>query len=72
MSKDIDVSLWIDFYEFYGEHPLQEVLGGNFVAIDENLHAEFAEFRGKVQSYIGTTLAWLKELSCLKCCVDSS
>ena len=49
MSKDIDVSLWIDFREFYGELPLQEVLGGNLVVANENVHAEFAEFRG--QSY---------------------
>ena len=39
---------------FYGMFPLQEVLGGNFV-VNENLHNEFAEFKGKVQSYIGTT-----------------
>ena len=66
MSKDIDVFLWIDFREFYGEHPLQEVLGGDFVAIDENVHAEFAEFRGKVQSYIGTTCCVVKGIELLK------
>ena len=42
-TQDIDVSLWIDFREFYGYFPLQEVLGGNFVVVNENLHAEFAE-----------------------------
>ncbi|KAL5508794.1 hypothetical protein EMCRGX_G004033 [Ephydatia muelleri] len=51
LSKDIDVSLWIDFREFYGYFPLQEVLGGKFVVVNENLHAEFAEFNGKVLSY---------------------
>ena len=44
LSKDIDVSLWIDF-------PLQEVLGKHFVVVNENLHAEFAEFNGKVCNY---------------------
>ena len=38
LSKDIDVSLWIDFREFY--FPLQEVLGGNFVVVNENLHSK--------------------------------
>ena len=47
MSKDIDVSLWTDFREFYGSFPLQEVLGRNFVVVNENLHADFAEFKGK-------------------------
>ena len=66
MSKDIDVSLWIDFHEFYGELPLQEVLGVNFVVVNENVHAEFAEFRGKVLSYIGTTCCMVKGIELLK------
>ena len=64
LSKDIDVSLWIDFREFYGN--LQEVLGGNFVVVNENLHAEFAEFKGKVLSYIGTTHCLVKRIELLK------
>ena len=47
LSKDIDVSLRIDFHEFYGNFPLQEVLGGKYVVVNENLHAEFTEFKGK-------------------------
>ena len=70
LYKNIDVSLWIDFCEFYGNFPLQEVLGGNFVVVNENLHAEFAEFKGKVLSYIGTTHCLVKGLSCLKCGAD--
>ena len=66
LSKDIDVSLWINFCEFYGELPLQEVLGRNFVVVNENVHAEFAEFRGKVQSYIGTTCCMVKGIELLK------
>ena len=65
LSKDIDVSLWIDFREFYGNFPLQEVLGGNFVVVNENLHAEFAEFKGKVLSYIETTHCLVKGIELL-------
>ena len=60
------VSLWIDFREFYGNFPLQEVLGGNFVVVNENLHAEFAEFKGKVLSYIATTHCLVKGIELLK------
>ncbi|KAL5489508.1 hypothetical protein EMCRGX_G018606 [Ephydatia muelleri] len=60
LYKNIDVSLWIDFREFYGNFQLQEVLGENFVVVNENLHAEFAEFKGKVLSYIGTTHCLVK------------
>ena len=66
LSKDIDVFLWIDFCEFYGNFPLQEVLGGNFVVVNENLYAEFAEFKGKVLSYIGTTHCLVKRIELLK------
>ena len=66
MSKDIDVSLWIVFREFYGNVPLQEVLGGYFVVVNEILHAEFAEFKGKVLSYIRTTRCLVKEIALLK------
>lgn len=69
-SKDIDVSLWIDFSEFYGIVPLQEVLGGNFIVVNENLHAEFAEFKGKSYHTLELPIAWLKELRCLKCGAD--
>ena len=67
LYKNIDVSLWIDFREFYGNFQLQEVLGGNFVVVNENLHAaEFAEFKGKVLSYIGTTHCLVKGIEVLK------
>ena len=66
MSKDIGVSFWIDFSEFYGELSLQEVLGGNLVVVNENVHAEFAEFRGKLQSYIGRTCCMIKGIELLK------
>ena len=35
LSKDIDVALWIDYHTFYGECPLKELLGGNFVIVNE-------------------------------------
>ena len=66
MSKDINASLWIDLREFYGNFPLQEVLGENLVVVNENLHAEFAEFKGKVLSYIGTTHCLVKRIELLK------
>ena len=66
MSKDIFVSLWIDFRGLYGKFPLQEVLGGTFVVVNENLHDEFAEFKGKVQSYIGTACRLVKGIKLLK------
>ena len=63
LYKNIDISLWIDFREFYGNFQLQEVLGGNFVVVNENLHAEF---KGKVLSYIGTTHCLVKGIEVLK------
>ena len=66
LSKDIDVSLWIGFCEFYGNFPLQEVLGRNFVVVNENLQAEFAEFKGKVLLYMGTTHFLVKGIELLK------
>ena len=45
---------------------MQEVLGGNFVVVNENVHGEFAEFRGKVQSCIGTTHCLVKGIELLK------
>ena len=45
--------------------PLQEVLGGNFVVVNDNLHAKFVEFKGKVLSYIGTTHCLVKGIELL-------
>ena len=45
---------------------LQEVLGRNFVVVNENLQAEFAEFKGKVLLYIGTTHCLVKGIELLK------
>ena len=46
LSRDIDVSLWIDFREFYGNVPLQEVLGGSFVVFNENCMLSFLNSKG--------------------------
>ena len=66
LSKDIDVALWIDYRTFYGECPLKELLGGNFVIVNEHLQEEFEEFRGKIQCTIGTTHILVKGIELLK------
>ena len=39
---------------------------GNFIVVNENLHDEFAEFKGKVQSYIGTKCCLVTGIELLK------
>ena len=67
-------------HTFYGEYPLKELLGGNFVIINERFQNEFEEFSGKIQCTTGTTQTtqtlvkgveliklWLKSINdCLK------
>ena len=45
LSKDTDVSLWMDYRQFNGDPPLSEV--ANFVIINNELHSEFDEFKKK-------------------------
>ena len=66
LSKDINVALWIDYRTFYGECLLKEVLGGNFVIINEDLQVEFEEFIAKIQCMIGTTHTLVKGVELLK------
>ena len=66
LSKDIDVTLWIVYRTFYGECPLKELLGGNFVIVNEHLQEEFEKFRGKIQCAIGTTHILVKGIELLK------
>ena len=56
------MALWIDFRTFYAtcNSHLQEVVGGNFVVINEDLYDEFDEFNKKLQSYIGTECSLVK------------
>ena len=48
LSKDLNVALWLDYRSFNNEKPLKEVYDGDFVIIDEQLHAQFDEFKQNV------------------------
>ena len=48
LSKDLNVALWLDYRSFNKEKPLKEVYDGDFVIIDEQLHAQFDEFKQNV------------------------
>ena len=48
LSKDLNVALWLDYRSFNKEKPLKEVYDGDFIIIDEQLHAQFDEFKQKV------------------------
>jgi len=56
LSKDLTVSLWIDYRTYYGESSIREVSGGDFVIINEDLHDEFNKFKSKLSSYLFLTL----------------
>ena len=45
MSKDVDVSLWVESRNFNNEPPLREIL--DFVIVTRSLHAQFDEFKKK-------------------------
>ena len=55
LSKDLTVSLWIDYRTYYGESPIREVYGGDFVIINEDLHDEFNKFKIKLTSCLFST-----------------
>ena len=64
VSKDLTVSLWIDYQTYYGESPIGEVCGGDFVIIIEGLHDEFNKFKSKLSSYLFSTPdAWYVQCS---------
>ena len=52
LSKDTIVALWKDYMSFYGNFQLQEILGGDFVVVNEDLHEEFEKFKHKLYSYV--------------------
>ena len=70
LSKDIDVSLWIDFHEFYGNFPLQEVLAEILLLSMKTCMLSLLNSKGKSYHILELHIAWLKELSCLKCGAD--
>ena len=53
LSKDLTVSLWIDYRMYFGESPIiREVCGGYFVIINDDLHDEFNKFKRKLSSHL--------------------
>ena len=65
MSKDIDVFLWIDFCEFYGELPLQEVLDAILLLSMKTCMLSLLNSEGK-SNHIGTTCRMVKGFELLK------
>ena len=43
LSKDVDVSLWLDYRAYHQMPTLREIVG--FVIVDASLHKEYEEFR---------------------------
>ena len=58
LSKDVTVSLWIyiDYRMYFGESPMREVCGGDFMIINDYLHDEFNKFKSKLFSYLFSSL----------------
>ena len=56
LSKDLTVSLWIDYRSYFGESPIREVCGGDFVIINEDLHDEFNKFKSKLSTSLFLSL----------------
>ena len=66
LSKDTTVALWQEYRSFYGDDPLQEILGGDFVVINEDL---LEKIKRKVYSFVdrGFTVAEAVELLQIWC-----
>ena len=45
ISKDLNVALWEEFMNNSKKKTLQEIYGGDFVIINEELHSQFDEFK---------------------------
>ena len=56
LSKDLTVSFWIDYRSYFGESPIREVCGGDFVIINEDLHDEFNKFKSKLSTSLFLSL----------------
>ena len=54
LSKNLDVSLWIEYRAYYGKVPFQEVFEGRFqvVIVNEHLHNKFDKFKKRLYPYI--------------------
>ena len=65
LSKAIDAALWIDYRSYYGEAPLKEMYGGDFVIVNEGLNDEFDRFKRKVISYLDDALRMVQSIDLL-------
>ena len=57
LSKDTTVALWKNYMSLYVDFQLQEILGGDFVVVNKDLHEEFEKFKHKMQ------FTWIEFLS---------
>ena len=48
ISKDLNVALWEEFMKNSKKKTLQEIYGGDFVIINEELHGQFDEFKKNI------------------------
>ena len=48
ISKDLNVALWEEFMNNSKKKTLQEIYGGDFILINEELHSQFDEFKKNV------------------------
>ena len=60
ISKDTTVSLWTEYRTWFGGIQLQEVSGGDFVIVSDDLYDEFDAFKKKVYSYVDRAFSIVK------------
>ena len=60
LSKDTTVSLWTEYRTWFGGIQLQEVFGGDFVIVSDDLYDEFETFKKKVYSYVDKAFSIVK------------
>ena len=60
LSKDTTVSLWTEYRTWFGGIQLQEVSGGDFVIVSDDLYDEFETFKKKVYSYVDRAFSIVK------------
>ena len=50
------MSLWTEYRTWFGGIQLQEVSGGDFVIVSDDLYDEFETFKKKVYSYVDKSI----------------
>ena len=63
LSKNLDVSLWIEYGAYYSNAPVKEVFGGHFVIVNEHLYYKFDKFKMKLYFTFPVHTNWLKQLN---------